>query len=56
MKRERRSKAHRVEWARHSNRGQAIILVVFVFIALALFTGLVVDGGTLADTRSCAAE
>ncbi len=47
MKRECRAKAHKVKWARHSDRGQVIILVVFVFVALALFTGLVVDGGTV---------
>jgi hypothetical protein len=35
------------KWIRQSNRGQAIILVTLVFIALILFTGLVVDGGTV---------
>ena len=47
MKREHCARTHRGEWARRSNRGQAIILVAFVFVALALFTGLVVDGGTV---------
>ncbi len=47
MRREHYARTRRGEWVRRSNRGQVIILVAFVFIALALFTGLVVDGGTV---------
>jgi hypothetical protein len=47
MRREQRARTRRGEWVRRSNRGQIIVLVAFVFIALALFTGLVVDGGTV---------
>ena len=47
MQRGRRARTRLGEWARRRDRGQAIILVTFVFIALALLTGLVVDGGTV---------
>src|SRR5512138_1971152 len=33
-------------WLQNSDRGQAIVIVALIFIALIGFTGLVVDGGT----------
>jgi hypothetical protein len=46
-RRERRTQLHVGAWTRQANRGQAIVIVAFVFVALVVFTGLVVDGGTV---------